>query len=186
MSLFGMDGGESLRGGVNLSLLAVAVLIIGPLAIAESGQGEWKRATVMAAICGGLTVAALLGQWRWSRRRGATGRAICATLAGGPPLIVGLIGLLFGIGHLYVGEPATTLFGLGVAAAGALSGWAAWDTFKRSRTRLLPPFHPLNASVFADDLDPPAYPPPRELEVVHRHKGGIMERLRRALGLPRK
>ncbi len=187
MSFFGMDGGESLRGGVNLSVLAVAILIFGPLAIADAGQGEWTRTAVMGSIFGGLTVAALAGQWRWSRRRGPTGRAICAVLAGGPPLVVGLIGLQFGIGHLYIGEPGTTVFGLAVAAAGALSGWVAWNTFKRSKTRLLPPFHPLSATVFADDLDPPAYPPPRELVLVHHHqKRGLLARLRRALGLARK
>jgi hypothetical protein len=186
MSLFGMDGGESLRGGAGLAALGVVIFVLGAIGLGAASEEQWSRAFTYTGLAAMATVVAHAGQAYWSRRKGATVRAIYAAMAGGPPAVLALVSLLFAAGHLLVGEWAATAFNLAVSLAGAGSGYAAWWIFDRTKARILPPFHPLKSTAFATDPDPPAYPAPRELRIARPPKAGFLARLRRALWSQRK
>ena len=185
MALFGMDGGARIGSFIALGVLGVAVLILGGMAIGAASEGAWERALITTGLGEVAAAAALAGQAYWSRRGSNVLRGIYAGAAGGPPAMLGLVALLAAAAHLNVGEWGAALFGLAVGLGGGLAALGALVNFRRTRTRILPPFNPLRASIFEAHPDPPAYPRPREIHLAPRKQSGLLSRIRRALWLQR-
>lgn len=168
-----------------MGFLALTLPLAGAAALGAMGEGDGGRAGTLAAIAAIVAAALLATQAAVSSRLGPGDRLVALGLAAGSPLLLGLLAFLFGAANIIVGDWGPAAGACAVMGGSAAAGAIAVAIHRRTRIRVLPPFQPLRPEVFERDPDPPAYaPPPPEPRDI-RPRGGLLDRLLRALWLRR-